>query len=78
VDDSRHGLLHWLYNYIAERTGVVIYRLPQRWPVNLRETRGGRRRRRLLARKLSGFHRGSTPAITGHAGSDSLRHGLVL
>jgi hypothetical protein len=27
VDDSSHGLLHWLHNYLAERTGAAIYSL---------------------------------------------------
>jgi hypothetical protein len=38
VDDSRHWLLCWVHNYLAEQAGSAIYRLPQRWPVNLRET----------------------------------------
>jgi hypothetical protein len=60
LDVSRHGLLHWLHNYLAEQAGSAIYRLPQRWPVNWRETRGGWRKRRLLALGISGFHRGSS------------------
>jgi hypothetical protein len=47
VDDSRHGLLHWLHNYLAEQVGSTIYRLPQWWPVNLRETCGGRRKKKV-------------------------------
>jgi hypothetical protein len=26
VDDSRHGLLHWLHNYLAEQAESTIYR----------------------------------------------------
>jgi hypothetical protein len=78
VDDSRHELLHWLHNYLAEQAGSTIYSRLERWPVNLRETCGGPGRRRLLALEISGFHRGSPPAITGHARCDSLRRGLAL
>jgi hypothetical protein len=35
VEDSRHGLLHWLHNYIAEQVGSAIYSRLERWPVNL-------------------------------------------
>jgi hypothetical protein len=35
VDDSRHGLLHWLHNYIAKQAGLAIYSRLERWPVNL-------------------------------------------
>jgi hypothetical protein len=72
VDDLRHGLLHWLHDYLEEQAGSAIYRLPQRWPMNLRETHGGRRKRGSLALEISGFHCGSSPAITGHARCDSL------
>jgi hypothetical protein len=61
VDDSRHGLLHWLHNYLAEQAGSTIYSRLERWPVNLRETRVGRRRRRLLARAIGGNYRGKLP-----------------
>jgi hypothetical protein len=36
-----------LHTYLAEQAGSAIYRLPQRWPVNLRETRGGRRKKKV-------------------------------
>jgi hypothetical protein len=58
VDDSRHWLLCWVHNYLAEQAGSVIYSRLERWPVNLRETRGGRRRRRLLARWFVAYYRG--------------------
>jgi hypothetical protein len=56
---------YWVHNYLAKQAGAAIYRLPQRWRPISRRCAGGRRGRRLLARKLSGFHRGSSPAITG-------------
>jgi hypothetical protein len=62
VDDSRHGLLHWLHNYLAEQAGSAIYRLPQWWPVNLRETRDDRRKRGSLARAIGGNYRGKLPS----------------
>jgi hypothetical protein len=58
VDDSRHGLLYWAHNYLAEQAGSAIYRLPQRWRPISRRCAGGRRGRRLLALGVSGFHRG--------------------
>jgi hypothetical protein len=75
VDDSRHGLLHWLHNYIAERTKAVIYRLWGRWRPISRRCAGGRRGRRLLARKLSGFHRGKLP---GDERTTNVSHGDVM
>jgi hypothetical protein len=71
VDDSSHGLLHWLHNYLAERTGVTIYSLQRRWRPISRGCAGGRRGKGVLALGMSGFHRGSPPAITGHAYHDS-------
>jgi hypothetical protein len=71
-------LLYWLHNYLAEQAGSAIYRLPQWWrPISWR-CAGGRRGRRLLSRKLSGFHRGGSPVITGHARRDSQRRGTTL
>jgi hypothetical protein len=78
VDDLRWGLVYWVHNYLAEQAGAAIYRLPQRWHPILRRCVGGRRGRRLLARKLSGFHRGGSPVITRHARRDSQRRGTTL
>jgi hypothetical protein len=75
VDDSRHGLLYWVHNYLAEQAGSAIYRLPQWWRPISRRCASGRRGRRLLARKLSGFHRGGFLVITGHARRDSQQRG---
>jgi hypothetical protein len=41
VDDSRHELLYWLHNYLAEQAGSTIYNRLEQWPVNLRETHDG-------------------------------------
>jgi hypothetical protein len=60
VVDSRHWLLCWVHNYLAEQAGSAIYSRLERWPVNLRETHGGRRRR-LLARAIGGNYLGKLP-----------------
>jgi hypothetical protein len=36
VDDLRHELVYWLLDYLEEPTTCSIYRIPERWPVNLR------------------------------------------
>jgi hypothetical protein len=77
-EDLRHGLLHWLRNYLAERTGVAIYSLQRRWRPISRGCPGGRRGKEVLALGMSGFHRGSPSAITGHAYHDSPRRGLAF
>jgi hypothetical protein len=33
----------WMGDYTTELMACSIYRSPERWPVNLKETRGGRR-----------------------------------
>jgi hypothetical protein len=47
--------------YIAKPMAHSIYRLRGRWRPISRRGAGGRRGRRLLARKLSGFHHGKLP-----------------
>jgi hypothetical protein len=71
-------LLHWLRNYLAERTEAAIYSLQWRWRPISRGCAGGRRGKGVLALEMSGFHRGSPPAITVHAYHDSPRRGLAL
>jgi hypothetical protein len=58
VDDLRHELVYWLLDYLAEPMTCSIYRIPERWPVNLRWRGGGRRERRALSQEIGGFHRG--------------------
>jgi hypothetical protein len=58
VDDLRHELVYWLLDYLAELTACSIYRIPERWPVNLRWCGGGRRERRALSQEIGGFHHG--------------------
>ena len=77
-EDLRHGLLHWLRNYLAERTGVAIYSLQRWWRPISRGCVGSRRGKGVLVLGMSGFHRDSPPAITIHAYHDSPRHGLAL
>jgi hypothetical protein len=48
--------------YIAKTMAHSIYRLRGRWRPISRRDAGGRRGKRLLARKLSGFHRGKLPS----------------
>jgi hypothetical protein len=71
VDNPRQGLVQWMRNYLAEPRVRSIYRLRGWWHMNLGWCGGGRRRKRSLAHELSGFHRGGSPAITGHARRDS-------
>jgi hypothetical protein len=47
--------------YIAKPMAHSIYRLRGRWRPISRRGAGGRRGKRLLACKLSGFHRGKLP-----------------
>jgi hypothetical protein len=53
-------------DYLAEPTTCSIYRIPERWPVNLTWHGGGRRKKRALSQEIGGFHRGGSPAITGY------------
>jgi hypothetical protein len=48
----------WVLDYLAETTACSIYRIPERWPVNLRWHDGGRRERRVLLQEIHGFYRG--------------------
>ena len=49
----------WVRDDPTELTVASIYRTQQRWLGISVVTRGGRRRERLLAQVLSGFHRGA-------------------
>jgi hypothetical protein len=42
--------MDWALDYLAEPTTCSIYRIPERWPVNLRWRDGGRRERSTVAR----------------------------
>jgi hypothetical protein len=55
-------LVLWMGDYPTELTACSIYSVLERWPVNLMERRGGRRKRGLLALGISGFHRGKLPS----------------
>ena len=46
-----------MLDYLAEPRVSAIYSVLERWPVNLMETRGGRRGG-ALAHTISGFHYG--------------------
>jgi hypothetical protein len=48
----------WLLEYLTEPRVCSIYRTLDRWLVNLKETRDGRRGGRALARAIGGIYRG--------------------
>jgi hypothetical protein len=48
----------WMGNYPTELMACSIYRSLEQWPVNLKETRGGRRRGGALAHAIGGNYRG--------------------
>jgi hypothetical protein len=52
---------------LTQQTVPSIYSGAKQWPVILVWRGGGWRRKGLLAHEISGFHRGGSPAITGHA-----------
>ena len=58
----RNEWIDWVLDYLAKPTTCSIYRIPKRWPVNLRWRGGGRRGTELLAQAIGGFHRGE---VTG-------------
>jgi hypothetical protein len=58
VNNWRQVLVLWMGNYPTELMACSIYRSPERWPVNLKETRGGRRGGGALARAIGGNYRG--------------------
>jgi hypothetical protein len=60
VDDLRHELVYWLLDYLAELMACSIYRIPERWPMNLRWRGGGRRGKELLAQANRGCYCGKT------------------
>ena len=47
-----------MFDYLAELRVRSIYSVLERWAVNLKKTRGGRRGKRLLALAIRGVHRG--------------------
>jgi hypothetical protein len=47
-----------MLDYLTELRVFSIYSVLERWPVNLMETRGGRRGGGALEQMISGFHRG--------------------
>jgi hypothetical protein len=50
VDNPRHGRLHWVCDYLAELTGVAIYRFHQRWwLIFRRRAAAGEREKSLVA-----------------------------
>jgi hypothetical protein len=62
-------------DYLAEPRVRSIYSMLERWPVNLKKTRGGRRVRRALSRELGGFHCGELTGDGQMGYGDSLRRG---
>jgi hypothetical protein len=62
VDDLRHKLVYWMLDYLAEPMAHSIYRIRERWLMNLDWRAGGRREGRALSQGIGGFHRGE---VTG-------------
>jgi hypothetical protein len=62
VSNWGHKRLDWMLDYLTEPRVCSIYSVLEWWPVNLMETRGGRRGGGALAQTISGFHRGG---VTG-------------
>ena len=78
MDDSRHGLLHWLHNYLAEQAGSAIYRLPQRWRPFREDALAIGEEEGHWRSGLVAFTVASSPATTGHARRNSQRRGTTL
>jgi hypothetical protein len=51
-------MMDWVLDYLAEPMAHSIYRIPERWPMNLRWRGGSWRKKRALSQEISGFHRG--------------------
>ena len=49
VSNWRHERVDWMLEYLMEPRMCSIYRALERWPVNLKEMRGGRREGGALA-----------------------------
>jgi hypothetical protein len=62
-------------DYLAEPRVHSIYSVLERWAVNLKKMRGGRRGKRLLALAIRGVHRGRLTGDERVGYGDSLRHG---
>ena len=74
MDDPRQGLVRWMRKYLAEFTGLAIYRFHRRWRPILRRRAGGRREGRSLAQVIRGFHRGKASGDGRACYTGSLRH----
>ena len=58
VNNWRHEWVCWVLEYLAEPRVCSIYRALERWPVNLKDTRGGQRGGGVLAHAIGGNYRG--------------------
>jgi hypothetical protein len=58
MDNSRHGWVRWMLDYLAELMARSIYRARGRWLLNLTWRAGSRREGRALAQRIGGFQRG--------------------
>jgi hypothetical protein len=50
--------MDWVLDYLAKPMTHSNYRIPERWPMNLRWRGDGRRKRRALSQEIGGFHHG--------------------
>jgi hypothetical protein len=60
VDKLRHGLVRWVCGYLAELTGVTIYKFQGRWHPILRWRAGGRTGESYWYRVTVALHHGKT------------------
>jgi hypothetical protein len=58
VSNWRHERVDWMLEYLTEPRVCSIYRALEWWPMNLKETRGGRRGGRALAQAIGGSYYG--------------------
>jgi hypothetical protein len=54
----RQERVDWMQEYLMESRVCSIYKALERWPVNLKETRDGRREGWALAHAIGGNYRG--------------------
>jgi hypothetical protein len=82
LGSSRGGFEAWVASLVAQLSsgadGAVIYSFQRWWRPISWGCVGDWRGKEVLALRMSGFHRGSPPAITGHAYRDSPRRGLAF
>jgi hypothetical protein len=77
VDNLRHGLVHWVRDYLAELMARSIYRTQGRWLLNLAWRGGGRREGPSHLRGNCGCYRGKALGNRRVVYCDQLRRGKM-